>query len=158
MLCSFQNLLQQLICLVIEKCLVKYIIYIHMHSHFILLNFNSFEKNLCTLYAYILIENELKKWRLIIHTCQIMRVALKVMPPIYFHGNYNRYKEHTIIFQLQNTLCMFFFFFLFLVVVFFFFFLFFFVITIGCTFSSSEQDPSWCFHKDLLHFFIVVIF
>jgi len=21
-------------------------------------------------------------------------VALKVMPPIYLHGNYNRYKEH----------------------------------------------------------------
>jgi len=23
-----------------------------------------------------------------------MYIALKVMPPIYFHGDYNRYKEH----------------------------------------------------------------
>ena len=25
---------------------------------------------------------------------QIMMVAPKVMPPIYFHGNYSRYNEH----------------------------------------------------------------
>ena len=24
-----------------------------------------------------------------------MAVTLKVMPPTYFHGNYNRYKEHS---------------------------------------------------------------
>ena len=36
-----------------------------------------------------------------------MQVALKVMPPIYFHENYSRYKEHTIFdkanSQLQNV-------------------------------------------------------
>ena len=26
--------------------------------------------------------------------CEYMRAAPKVKPPIYFHGNYNRYKEH----------------------------------------------------------------
>ena len=26
--------------------------------------------------------------------CNVTRVAPKVMPLIYFHGNYNRYKEH----------------------------------------------------------------
>ena len=29
-----------------------------------------------------------------IETCVYTRAAPKVMPPIYFHGNYNRYKEH----------------------------------------------------------------
>ena len=27
-------------------------------------------------------------------TLLITKAVLKVMPPIYFHGNYNRYKEH----------------------------------------------------------------
>jgi len=30
----------------------------------------------------------------IFYTCRSMLVALKVVPPIYFHRNYNRCKEH----------------------------------------------------------------
>jgi len=30
------------------------------------------------------------KWKLRVY----MKVAPKVMPPIYFHGNYNKYKEY----------------------------------------------------------------
>jgi len=47
-----------------------------------------------------------------VHNMCMLLVALKVMPPYYFHGNYNRYKDHnSIIWQRKFSATKHFFFF-----------------------------------------------
>ena len=61
--------------------------------HFVCLLADCLQYKNCYHMLYLLCCPTSKKITLV-QIWQITRVAPKVMPPIYFHGNYNRYKEH----------------------------------------------------------------